>query len=93
MNETCGKAAEPTGSGLLSVQGAELHVFSDLPVEPETGQVKDLFGKLSGLGVDLVVAMGGGRPRQRQMVAVLLRNPAYLDNLLDAQLIRERGVP
>ncbi|WP_367340713.1 iron-containing alcohol dehydrogenase [Aminivibrio sp.] len=79
---------------LLSVQGAELHVFSDLPVEPETGQVKDLFGKLSGLGVDLVVAMGGGSVLDSaKMVAVLLRNPAYLDNLLDAQLIRERGVP
>jgi alcohol dehydrogenase class IV len=79
---------------LLSVQGAELHVFSDLPVEPETGQVKDLFGKLSGLGVDLVVAMGGGSVLDSaKMVSVLLRNPAYLDNLLDAQLIRERGVP
>ncbi|NCB17412.1 MAG: iron-containing alcohol dehydrogenase, partial [Synergistales bacterium] len=79
---------------LLAVPGYGLHVVSDIPVEPETGQVKELFGKLKGLGVDLVVAMGGGSVLDSaKMVSVLLRNPGYLDNLLDAQLIRERGVP
>jgi alcohol dehydrogenase class IV len=78
----------------LSVSGAKLHVFSDIPVEPETGQVKELFAKIRGLNVDLIVAMGGGSVLDSaKMIAVLLRNPAYLDNLLDAGFIRERGVP
>lgn len=78
----------------LSISGAELFVASGIPVEPETGQIKDLFAKIKRTNTDLIVAMGGGSVLDSaKMIAVLLRNPMYLDNLLDAGLIKERGVP
>lgn len=79
---------------LLSASCATLYVVSDIPVEPETGQVKELFAKVLELHADLIVAMGGGSVLDSaKMIAVLLRNPAYLENLLDAGLIEKRGVP
>ncbi len=79
---------------LLSLPGTELRVFSDVPVEPETGQVKELFGRIKGFNADLIVAMGGGSVLDSaKMISVLLRNPSFLDNLLDAGLIKVRGVP
>ncbi|MFA7363469.1 MAG: iron-containing alcohol dehydrogenase [Aminobacteriaceae bacterium] len=79
---------------MLRAQGTSVHVVPDVPVEPEVGQVRELFTRMSGLGVDLIVAMGGGSVLDSaKMTSVLLRNPGYLDNLLDASLIKERGVP
>jgi len=81
-------------AALLSASCAKLCVVSDIPVEPETGQVKELFARVGELHADLIVAMGGGSVLDSaKMISVLLRNPAYLENLLDAGLIRERGVP
>ena len=81
-------------AALLSASCAKLCVVSDIPVEPETGQVKELFARVGELQADLIVAMGGGSVLDSaKMISVLLRNPAYLENLLDAGLIRERGVP
>lgn len=81
-------------AGLLSASCAKLRVVSDIPVEPETGQVKELFARVGELQADLIVAMGGGSVLDSaKIISVLLRNPAYLENLLDAGLIRERGVP
>jgi len=81
-------------TALLSASCAKLCVVSDIPVEPETGQVKELFARFGELQADLIVAMGGGSVLDSaKMISVLLRNPAYLENLLDAGLIREKGVP
>lgn len=81
-------------AALLSASCAKLCVVSNIPVEPETGQVKELFARVEELQADLIVAMGGGSVLDSaKMISVLLRNPAYLENLLDAGLIRERGVP
>ena len=81
-------------AGLLSASCAKLRVASDIPVEPETGQVKELFARVRELQADLIVAMGGGSVLDSaKMISVLLRNPAYLENLLDAGLIEKRGVP
>ncbi len=81
-------------AALLSASCAKLCVVSDIPVEPETGQVKELFARVGELQADLIVAMGGGSVLDSaKMISVLLRNPAYLENLLDAGLIREKGVP
>ncbi len=81
-------------SEMLAASGVRLHVISDIPLEPETGQIKELFGKLNGFEVDLVIAMGGGSVLDSaKMISVLLRNRDYLDDLLDAQRIKERGVP
>ena len=81
-------------AALLSASCAKLCVVSDIPVEPETGQVKELFARVEELQADLIVAMGGGSVLDSaKLISVLLRNPAYLENLLDAGLIRERGVP
>lgn len=81
-------------AGLLSASCAKLRVVSDIPVEPETGQVKELFARVGELQADLIVAMGGGSVLDSaKMISVLLRNPAYLENLLDAGLIEKRGVP
>ena len=81
-------------TALLSASCAKLCVVSDIPVEPETGQVKELFARFGELQADLIVAMGGGSVLDSaKMISVLLRNPAYLENLLDAGLIEKRGVP
>ena len=81
-------------AALLSASCAKLCVVSDIPVEPETGQVKELFARVGELQADLIVAMGGGSVLDSaKMISVLLRNPAYLENLLDAGLIEKRGVP
>ena len=81
-------------AALLSASCAKLRVVSDIPVEPETGQVKELFARVGELQADLIVAMGGGSVLDSaKMISVLLRNPAYLENLLDAGLIEKRGVP
>lgn len=79
---------------ILAITGINIHVISDIPVEPETGQVKELFGRLNGLEIDLIFAMGGGSViDSAKMISVLLHNPDYLNDLLDGQRIKKRGVP
>lgn len=69
-------------------------VVSDIPPEPEDGQIRAIFDKVKTCGAELIVAIGGGSVMDTsKMVSVMLRNPDYYAELTDKSRIVNRGAP
>lgn len=86
---TAGRVAE-----LLQKAGAEVMVVDDVPTEPEDNQVLAIYSRVKAWKTGMLVAVGGGSVMDTaKMVAVLLQNPEYQQNLTAKELIRAPGIP
>lgn len=73
---------------------AKVTIVSDVPPEPEDGQVRAVFDKINGSGAELIVAIGGGSVMDTaKIIAVMLTNPGYYDDLTDQSQILRPGAP
>lgn len=71
-----------------------LTVVDDVPPEPEEGQVRAIYDRLAQGGADAVIAIGGGSVLDTaKMVAVMLTNPGYYQDLTNKEAIQNRGLP
>lgn len=81
-------------SPIVAAAGAVLQVVSDVPTEPEAGQVLRIYEEMARWQTDLILAVGGGSVMDTaKMVAVLLKNPDYAVDLTAKEAIRSPGVP
>jgi Alcohol dehydrogenase, class IV len=81
---------------LKQLQTSVLHVtmVSDVPPEPEDRQVMSIYEEVKNSGAELIIAIGGGSVMDTsKFVAVMLKNPEFLADLSNKELIREPGVP
>jgi len=68
--------------------------ISDVPPEPEDRQVRDIFDRVRNSGAQLIVAIGGGSVIDTsKIIAAMLTNPGYYDDLTDTSKILNPGVP
>lgn len=71
----------------------EVRIVSDVPAEPEKDQVLAIFNRVKDYAAQLIIAIGGGSVMDTsKIIAVLMKNEAYRENLLDVSLIKENGI-
>lgn len=69
-------------------------LVTDVPPEPEEGQVRVIFDQVQDSGAQCVVAIGGGSVMDTsKIIAVMLQNPGYYTDLTDTAQIACPGVP
>lgn len=69
-------------------------VVTDVPPEPEEGQVREIFSQVKDCGAQAIVAIGGGSVMDTsKIIAVMLTNPDYYDDLTDKEKIVFKGAP
>jgi alcohol dehydrogenase class IV len=79
---------------LLEAAGIRVTVLDDTPPEPDVHQVSSIVAAARQQPCDLVVGIGGGSAMDvAKLVAVLLRSPLSLQELLNKAAITQRGVP
>ena len=67
---------------------------TDLPIEPEEGQVREVADRLLDHTVDVIVAIGGGSAMDlAKFVAVMMTNKDFYDDLTDKEKIVNKPVP
>jgi len=72
----------------------QVSVIDDITSEPEDWQVKNVYHKIKDKKIELVAAIGGGSVMDTaKIVAVMLTNENYRNNLTDINLIEKPGVP
>lgn len=89
------------GSGSLDGMLEELKrsftkvtIVSDVPPEPEDRQVRAVFDKIKDCGAELIVAIGGGSVMDTsKIIAVMMTNPGYYNDLTDQSQILRPGAP
>lgn len=68
-------------------------LITDVPPEPEEGQVRDLFAQLESTGCEVIVAIGGGSVMDTaKLLSVMLTNPHYRNDLTVKENIHYPGV-
>ncbi|MBU3179029.1 iron-containing alcohol dehydrogenase [Clostridium estertheticum] len=78
---------------VLRSLNVEINIISDVPTEPEKKQVMQIFKEANEFKADLIIAIGGGSVMDTtKLVAVLMKNEGYRENILDTSLIIENGV-
>ena len=86
-------AIGPT-TALVRRAGAEIMVVDDVPTEPEENQVRAIYDRVKEWNTGLLVAVGGGSVMDTaKMVAVLLTNPEYRQDLTAKERIQHPGIP
>lgn len=69
-------------------------LISNVPPEPEDRQVREIFGQVKDCGADVIVAIGGGSVMDTsKIIAAMLTNPGYYEDLTDKTKIVNRGAP
>ena len=69
-------------------------LVDDVPPEPEDRQVRAIFDEVKSCGAELIVAIGGGSVMDTtKMIAVMMTNPDYYDDLTDKSKIVNKGAP
>ncbi len=78
----------------LQKEFTQVGLIRDMPVEPDDRQVRQIFEKAKNLSCQAAVAIGGGSVLDTaKMVAVMLNNPGYYEDLTDKEKILSPGVP
>lgn len=78
---------------LLKSLNVEINIINDVPTEPEKKQVMGIFNEANKFKADLIIAIGGGSVMDTsKLIAVLMKNEAYRENIFDTSLIKENGV-
>lgn len=89
-------ASDLTGQLLKTLQSnlGGLHVVTDIPPEPEEGQVRGVFERVREAACDGLVAIGGGSVMDTaKLISVMLTNPDYYADLTDKTAICKPGLP
>lgn len=69
-------------------------IITDVPKEPEEGQVRAIADRILNTGAELIVAIGGGSVMDSaKFFSVMMTNPGYYDDLTDRSKIQRRGIP
>lgn len=69
-------------------------LVTNVPPEPEDRQVREIFGQVKDCGAEAIVAIGGGSVMDTaKIIAAMMTNPGYYDNLTDKEKIVNRGAP
>lgn len=69
-------------------------LVSNVPPEPEDNQVREIFGQVKDCGAEAIAAIGGGSVMDTaKIIAVMLTNPCYYEDLTDKEKILVRGAP
>ncbi len=72
---------------LLKANAASYNEFLEVPPEPREDEVTAVAGSLSGMEVDIIVAVGGGSVMDMaKMVAVMLNGGAAIEDMFDGKL-------
>ena len=78
----------------MTAAWSELLVIDTVPPEPEEGQVRAIYDAMAKQRIDAVVAIGGGSVLDSaKMIAVMMTNPAYYNDLTDKEVIEQKGLP
>jgi alcohol dehydrogenase class IV len=76
-----------------SISQYNVTMINDTPPEPEYKQVLEVYERMKDKEIELIVAIGGGSVMDTaKILAVLSTNPDYAKDLLDASLIKNRGL-
>ena len=79
---------------LLKGSFDQVTLVSNVPPEPEDRQVREIFGQVKDCGAQAIVAIGGGSVMDTaKLIAVMMTNPDYYDDLTDKSKIVNRGAP
>lgn len=79
---------------LLREAGINVSVISDVPPEPSVEQVNAIYAKAKQHECDLIVAIGGGSAMDTsKLVALMLKNPVPLAEMVKGAKPTVRGVP
>lgn len=69
-------------------------LVTNVPPEPEDRQVREIFEQVRDCGAEAIVAIGGGSVMDTtKIIAAMLTNPDYYDDLTDKEKIVNRGAP
>ena len=82
--------------GVLEELRAKFQVtlVDNVPPEPEDRQVREIYEQMKDCGAELIVAIGGGSVMDTtKMIAVMMTNPDYYDDLTDKSKIVNKGAP
>lgn len=69
-------------------------LVSNVPPEPEDRQVREIFGQVRDCGAEAIIAIGGGSVMDTaKIIAAMMTNPDYYEDLTDKEKIVNRGAP
>lgn len=69
-------------------------LVTNVPPEPEDRQVREIFGQVKDSGAEAIVAIGGGSVMDTaKIIAAMMTNPDYYEDLTDKEKIVNRGAP
>lgn len=69
-------------------------LINDSPPEPEYTQILETYSRMKDADIEMIIAIGGGSTMDTaKLLSVISKNPNYAKDLLDASLIKERGLP
>lgn len=69
-------------------------MVTNVPPEPEDRQVREIFAQVKDCGAEAIVAIGGGSVMDTaKIIAVMMTNPGYYEDLTDKEKIVNRGAP
>lgn len=75
------------------LSGFNVTLINDAPPEPEYKQVLEIYNRMKDDNIELIVAVGGGSIMDTaKILSVLSTNPDYAEDLLNPDLIRNRGL-
>lgn len=67
-------------------------LVTNVPPEPEDRQVREIFGQVKDCGAEAIVAIGGGSVMDTaKIIAAMMTNPDYYEDLTDKEKIVNRG--
>ena len=77
---------------ICRTSAASLEQFLEVPPEPKENEITEVVASLTGSGVEVIVAVGGGSVMDMaKLVAVMLNNGPHITELFDGQLPRARN--
>lgn len=69
-------------------------LVTNVPPEPEDRQIREIFNQVKDCGAEAIVAIGGGSVMDTtKIIAAMLTNPDYYEDLTDKEKIVNRGAP
>lgn len=69
-------------------------LVTNVPPEPEDRQVREIFSQVKDCGAEAIVAIGGGSVMDTaKIIAAMMTNPGYYEDLTDKEKILNRGAP
>lgn len=78
----------------LNARFSKVILVTEVPPEPEDGQVRMLFDQVRNSGAKAIIAIGGGSVLDAsKIISVMMTNPRYFSDLTDVSRIKQKGLP